>query len=151
MTGILSALLAIMYLTVLIEVRKGTKFLFVIAISALMFVSNITGIIVVFSNYKIISLYDPKKTVYPTSVFIWILIQGLTSIIRDSSFNVAHWEFAFKYFKISYEVPLMLKGEVRVDEPFYFSDCFYYSMVAFNCLVAVLSAIDIVIYNFAVY
>ena len=61
MTGILSALLAIMYLTVLIEVRKGTKFLFVIAISALMFVSNITGIIVVFSNYKILSLYDPKK------------------------------------------------------------------------------------------
>jgi hypothetical protein len=110
LTGILSALLAIMYLTVLIEVRKGTKFLFVIAISALMFVSNITGIIVVFSNYKIIGLYDPKKTVYPTSVFIWILIQGLTSIIRDSSFNVAQWEFAFKYFKISYEVPLMLKG-----------------------------------------
>jgi hypothetical protein len=78
-------------------------------------------------------------------------VQGLTSIIRDASFNVAHWEFAFKYFTISYEVPLMLKGEETIDAPFLYSNFFYYSMVAFNCLVAVLSGIDFVIYNFAVF
>jgi Na+/H+ antiporter NhaD/arsenite permease-like protein len=54
LTGILSAVLALMYLAVLIKVRKGSKFLFVIVISALMFASNIAGILVVFSNYKVI-------------------------------------------------------------------------------------------------
>jgi hypothetical protein len=116
-----------------------------------MLTSNLTGILVVFSNYKILGSYNSDTTVYPTSVFIWILVQGLTSIIRDASFNVAHWEFAFKYFTISYEVPLMLKGEETIDAPFLYSNFFYYSMVAFNCLVAVLSGIDFVIYNFAVF
>ena len=116
-----------------------------------MLTSNLTGILVVFSNYKILGSYNSDTTVYPTSVFIWILVQGLTSIIRDASFNVAHWEFAFKYFTISYEVPLMLKGEETINAPFLYSNFFYYSMVAFNCLVAVLSGIDFVIYNFAIF
>ena len=122
-----------------------------IAISGLMLTSNLAGIIVVFSNYKILGFYNVDTKVYPTSVFIWILVQGLTSIIRDGSFNLAHWEFAFKYFTISYEVPLMLKGEETIEEPFLFSNFFYYSMVAFNCLVALLSGIDFVIYNFAIF
>jgi hypothetical protein len=45
----------------------------------------------------------------------------------------------------------MLKGEERFEEPFLFSNFFYFSMVAFNCLVAVLSGIDFVIYNFAIF
>lgn len=100
--GVLSAVLAVMYLAVLIQVRKGSKFLFVIVISALMLVSNVTAIVVVYENSKIIGAYDKNKTSYQTSIFVWIVFQGVTAIIRDSSFNVAHWEFAFKYFKISY-------------------------------------------------
>jgi hypothetical protein len=43
----------------------------------------------------------------------------------------------------------MLKGEMTLEDPLLYSNCFYWIMVAFNCLVAVLSGIDYIIYNFA--
>lgn len=43
----------------------------------------------------------------------------------------------------------MLKGEMTLEDPFLYSNCFYWVMVTFNCLVAVLSGIDYIIYNFA--
>lgn len=110
-TAVLSFALAMMYLTVLFKVHRGSKFKFVTIISALMLVSNLTAIFVVYTNYVILGQYAPDKTSYPKSVFVWIVLQAISSFLRDSSFNVAHWEFAFKYFKISIEVPYLLKGE----------------------------------------
>lgn len=121
LTGVISTVLTLLYLAVLIKVRKGSRFIFVIVISALMLASNLTAIVVVYANFKVIGAYDISKNTYPASVYAWIIVQGLMSIVRDATFNVAHWEFAFKYFKISYEVPLMLKGELRLNDPFFFS------------------------------
>lgn len=102
LVGVLSAVLAVMYLAVLMKVQKGSKFLFVIVITALMLVSNLAAIVVVYLNSKIIPAWDVNKTSYPTIIFVMVVFQGVMDIIRDSSFNLAHWEFAFKYFKISY-------------------------------------------------
>lgn len=72
-------------------------------------------------------------------------------MLRDSTFNVAHWEFAYKYFKISYEVPLVLRGESMSNRSAAFFKCIYYGLLVFNVLVAVLSGIDFIIYNYAAF
>lgn len=68
-------------------------------------------------------------------------------MIRDATFNVAHWEFAYKYFKISYEVPLVLRGEQPNSRSVFFFNCIYYSLWVFNVLVAVLSGFNFIVYN----
>ena len=141
-TAVLSFVLAMMYLTILFKVHNGSKFKFVTIISALMLVSNLTGIFVVYTNYVILGQYEPDKTSYPKSVFVWVVLQAISAFLRDSSFNVAHWEFAFKYFKISIEVPHLLKGETPDGSNETFFKITYYGLLVINVLVAVLSSVS---------
>lgn len=109
-TGIISLILVFLYTFVLIKVHNGSKFKFVSIVSGLMLASNAACIVVELTNTKIVGTYSLDKTSYPKSIFVWVVIQGVFAMIRDSCFNVAHWEFAYKYLKISYEVPKLLKG-----------------------------------------
>lgn len=140
-----------MYIAVLVKVHRGSQFRFVTVISGLMLVSNLTGILVVITNFEILGAYDPNKTSYSAGVFIWIVVQAITMFLRDSTFNVAHWEFAFKYFKISIEVPQLLKGGTADDSNDKFFKFTYYSLLVLNVLVALLSSVAIALYNFAVF
>ena len=112
LTAILSLFLAVLYAIVLVKVRAGSKFTFVIIIATMMMLSNMFGIVVTCSNNYITShspTTDPPPE-YGPAIWIWIWVQGLSAIIRDGCYNAAHWEFAYKYFVISHEVPLLLKG-----------------------------------------
>jgi hypothetical protein len=150
-TAVLSFVLAFMYFAVLIKVHRGSKFRFVYVISSLMLVSNLTGILVEGTNYEILGEYAPDKTSYSAGVFVWIIMQAIFSFLRDSTFNVAHWEFAFKYFKISIEVPQLLNGVSPDDSNDRFFKVTYYSLLVINILVALLSSMSIAVYNWAVF
>lgn len=78
-------------------------------------------------------------------------MQGLSAIIRDGCYNVAHWEFAYKYFVISHEVPLLLKGQTQTEFRIKCNKILYISLMAFNILVAVISGSDYIQYNILVY
>lgn len=148
-TAIISLVLVCLYILVLIRVHNGSRFRFVTVVSALMLASNASCIVVELANEKVMSTYSPEKTTYPKSIFYWVVLQGVCAAIRDACFNVAHWEFAYKYLRISYEVPILLKGETPDEMP-----CFswvYFLLHAFNILVAVLSGTSFILYNFAVF
>lgn len=150
-TALLSFILACLYVAVLLRAHFGSKFTFVIAVSALMLVSNVSGIVVEVANFKLIGQYVQGQTEYPSSVYVWVVVQGVSAMVRDATFNVAHWEFAYKYFKISYEVPVILRGDTMSSRSISFFNSVYFGLLAFNILVAVASGVDFILYNLAVF
>lgn len=148
-TLIACVILAGMYLAVLIKCMEGSRFTFVLLVSGLMLVSNVFGVLVVISDFVIVKAYVPESSSYPSKVYVWIIIQGVGTIFRDSCFNTAHWEFAFKYLRIAHDVPMLLKG--KNPEESRAIDVIYFTMHAVNILVAVLSGIDFILFNYAVF
>lgn len=97
-----SILLICGYIVVLARTWRGSKYMFVIAISLMLLGSNLFAIL---SDSAMKPwILDPsggKKIPY-------LLLQCLSTFVRDSLFNLAHWVFSYKYWLIGVEMEQLL-------------------------------------------
>jgi hypothetical protein len=119
-TVIFSIILIIVSSIVLGRECRGSKFDFILIILSLLIATNFFGMLVIYCN-KVLSIqyvptdpdeeYPPEvpPMIYPWTTYLIIWTQAISAFIRDASYNCAHWEFAYKYWEISYMMPRLLK------------------------------------------
>jgi len=92
---------------------KGSQFLFLILLIVLLFISN-TGFIVY------IAVYGKRKIVNKEGSFeekvTWNIVSVTADWFRYACFNVAHWLFAVKYWVVSREMPIAIRGRLLIDQ-----------------------------------
>ena len=75
----------------------------------MLLISSICGLFVLYTNYK--QYKNDVKQGEIKYIFFWFFIQGLLGFIRDATFNVSHWMFAFEYYRIGRFMPLALQNK----------------------------------------
>lgn len=73
---------------------------FLFLICGLLIISNIASVIVVLSNAELIAENNQR---------FFILVQGAFTCLRDFSFNVAHWNFAYQYLISAISMPYIFE------------------------------------------
>lgn len=86
-----SLILIVLYTGLLYHIWKGSKYYFLILLTILLIISNIAAILAdIFAN---------KYHLGVESIFVFI---------RDSTFNLAHWIFCYKYWVIACDMEDLL-------------------------------------------
>ena len=101
-TVVTSAILVILFSIVLVMNSTGSKFNFVTILSSLMIVTNLAAIAVITENIQIYKIFEANlaQGSYKNTMF-WVTALAISCFVRDLTFNIAHWMFAFEYYKIS--------------------------------------------------
>ena len=107
-----SSLLIVGYLCTLYRVLRGVRFTFLIILVVELAISCMGSIVNVAFNWREATNQDCDMVPTPDQKCInYLYAQGFASCIRDSTFNTAHWLFAYKYWLIAYTMPKLLKGQ----------------------------------------
>ncbi len=88
-TAITAALLAVLYLLAVFRIKRTSEDVFVLKLSILLFISNVAAMLVVWANLHVAVWFNQKHPI------AWIYVQGISAVIRDVCFNLAHWVFAY--------------------------------------------------------
>jgi len=90
------------FLYTLFRVLKGKKHSFLIVLIVMLIISNLCAILSnTFARVWIYSDFDKRRP--------FMYLQGTASGIRDVTFNLAHWIFAFKYWVIAIDMQYLLE------------------------------------------
>ena len=137
-----SSIIGILALTAtLIHVIKGTKHQFLIFISVLLLVSNLCAILSnSFARVWIYAPDDSKQNPY-------IYLQATASAIRDITFNVAHWVFAFQYWVISIEMQQAIQRQEFNQKYIILFKLFNYGCIFLCCAMPCVYSVTFVILN----
>jgi hypothetical protein len=95
-----AVVLTVCYTYSFVKNKTGAKMDFLILICGLLIISNIASVIVVFSNSEVFN---------ENHVGFFIFVQGLFTFLRDFSFNVAHWNFAYQYLISAISMPYIFE------------------------------------------
>lgn len=141
---VLAAVLVVLFSGVLVRNLMGLQFKFITSITSLLIVSNIAFIFCAKGDGEIFRRDGNQSA----GVDFWIDFLGVFSTLRDASFNIATWIFAFEYYKIARMMPFALKG---LTMPNGMVTCHRLTNIAFlaaNCLVPIVEGILITVSNF---
>jgi hypothetical protein len=100
-----SITLAILYAYVIYKVLRGSKFTLIIKLTAALLVGAISTLLYTF--YEVTyneSQNNETLAIYPFYVFFFV---------SESTFNGAHWTFAYKYFEASVQIKY-IKNEQKL-------------------------------------
>jgi len=139
---VLATLLLVMYITTLGRVCRGRKFSFVVKLIVLMMFSNIALISGSISNYKE-SLKEKAST--EMKLFMWTA--AISFAIRDATFNVAHWMFAFEYYIISRYMPYLLMKTRPSSRMIRCDELINKFFMFFNVFAPIMSGASLLLYN----
>jgi len=103
--GVTSIILLILYLVTYIKLQVGSKYPLITRLTLLLLVSNFFMLLLIPAEIKIY-LFD--KTKEGKNMYLWVIEQGICYICKDISFNLAHLDFAFEYYKIAKFMPIVL-------------------------------------------
>jgi len=95
-----SMILIVALIVCAIKVIRGTRHCFLITLIALLVGYNVSDFLA--NTFARVWIGDPTKKV-PNLYF-----QSLFVFFRDSTFNLVHWIFSFKYWVIAFELDLMI-------------------------------------------
>lgn len=140
--AVLATFLLVMYTATLIRVCRGRKFSFVVKLIILMMFSNIALISGSVSNYEE-SLKE--KASIETTLFMWTA--AVSFGVRDATFNVAHWMFAFEYYSISRYMPYLLMKTTPSRQMIRCDELINKILMFFNVLAPIMSGSSLLLYN----
>lgn len=86
----------------------GTRFLFIFVLIVLLMISNVGSIGIAISQLDIDESYrnnNKDERLYLGNAELCFLF------MRDAGMNLAFWCFSFRYWKISYDMPVQLRGD----------------------------------------
>lgn len=66
----------------------------------MMIISTAASPFVILSNVHIDKDFPPK-------VYYYIILQGVSALLRDGMFNISHWMFAYEYYNSAVALPLI--------------------------------------------
>ena len=90
----------VIYLATLARVLKGTHHLFLIILIVMLIISNLCSILS--DTFANVWIYDTSKKIP------YLYLEATSTFLRDSTFNLAHWIFCFKYWIIAIEMEYLL-------------------------------------------
>ena len=93
-----SAVLSLLFTLVIASTLRGSRFSFVIKIAILILISNVASLLLWFMFFTI-EYFSGWETA--TSIFLLF--------ISDTSFGLAHWTLANKYYTVASEIPVVLQ------------------------------------------
>jgi hypothetical protein len=144
MGAALSAILAVLFSVVLAKNLMSLQFKFITSISGLLILSNLAFIFCAKGDGEIFRRENNPQA----GVDLWIDFLGVFSTLRDASFNVATWIFAFEYYKIGRMMPLALKGMTMPRGMITYNMVTNIVFLALNCVLPVVEGILITISNY---
>ena len=86
-----SLILTALYGVVILKVQTGSKYTFIIVLTLMLMISNLSAIL---------SDVFGEKYGGPSDA-AWLVLECLATWFRDMFFNLAHWLFCYKYWLIS--------------------------------------------------
>lgn len=138
-----SAILLIIYLAVFIKVLHGSVYIFVLKLTVMLFLSNVATLFLTFANFANLESLSGGST---HNLYFWYWVEGIAAIIGDSTFGLAHWLFAFEYYRICKIMPLAIQGisakTLRTDT------ILYWSLFILNILVPIVEGVLVIRLNF---
>lgn len=79
---------------------------------------------------------------------MWIYVQGGSSAVRDTTFNVSHWMFAFEYYSISRYMPFLLMKLSPDPSMISFDEMLNKLLFTLNVLLPIVNGVSLSAYNF---
>ena len=95
-----SIIIICFYLATLARVLKGTRHLFLVVLIVMLILSNLCSILS--DTFANVWIYDSSKKIP------YLYLEAVATFVRDSTFNLAHWVFCFKYWIIAIEMEYLL-------------------------------------------
>lgn len=77
----------------------------------------------------------------------WVWVQCCAEFVRDATFNVSHWLFAFEYYTISRFMPFVVEGLQIPSEMVAKDKVVYVAILSLNLLIPLAEATSLLIYN----
>ena len=149
MTAVMITICLFLYVYAFIKVATGSKIKFVLIVIALMIVSTIAAECFIISDYALSMAPQSHPDLNSTNTnmtlssgehyFLFLGSQAVSGGIRDSTFMVAHWAFAFKYFKSALNMPALFGGKPLTESTNQFLKVFNYIMLSLTCIVPLAS------------
>ena len=135
---ICAGILLLLYSATLYKVITTTKFKLVVMLLCLLIVSTVAEFVVLKADSKLV------ETEHQT------LLKSLQSaffFIRDATFNLAYWLFAWQYFTIARNTPYLLKQQTPPEEMTVFDNKINVVMSVLNIIVPLVAAILLLLVN----
>lgn len=107
-SSVLAALLILIYAACLIHVRLGSKYSFVTKLICLLLLYNIFLLIANFADIKVFLKHEATTS----SIWLLCISYGLWNCL----FNVAHFMLAWKYYRMSKEMPEIMTKQINAEE-----------------------------------
>ena len=119
-----SAFLCVFYIATLVRVCLGSKQAFSIKLIVMLLCSNLAHIFFCWTDSQ---FFDFDITIY-----YWI--HSISYAIYLSLFCIAHWIFAFEYYKNSYQTPLVLEKKTIPRARQILNKVIFWVFICFNIL-----------------
>ena len=93
-----SLILVALYGILLVKIYRSNQYDFLIILTVMFVVSNIAAVLC--------NTFALQFSI--TDAISWLILQVIATIVRDSTFNLAHWIFCWKYWLIAVDMEALL-------------------------------------------
>lgn len=118
------SILILLYLLVFVRVFFGSKYTFVIWLSFVLFISAVSNLL-----FTVFTQLTHRHPNFP------IFLVYTAYFLGSSTFNCAHWVFAYKYFEISVQVRHLFNQSKIPDYNLKLMKSMFWILLALNILV----------------
>jgi hypothetical protein len=137
-----SSVLLLLYAATFIKVIRGSVYTFVLKLTAMLFLSNVATVFLTIANFRNLQSLLGGNVPH---LILWFWVEGIAAVFQDSLFGLAHWIFAFEYYRISKVMPLVLKGIAAKSEA---KDAIiFWLLVVLNILIPVIEGCVVIPLN----
>lgn len=138
-----SGFLILLYVITLFKVILGSRHKMLILILIMLALNNI-GVIADCEMNRIIVRHNNEGQQTSKKVDLG---QFLSTEVRDISFNLAHWLFAFEYYAISKLIPFVLQNRSLPEGMLIQQKLLFWAVLALNILTPFLEGLTTFYYN----